>query len=383
MKRRFPWKKRAIGAVFDLLTAPIAIAVQVLALFRGVSRETTRRILVVEIWGIGDAVLATAALVALRRALPNAHLTVLVKPHAAALFDSGELVDEVIAYDFPWTSVTRKYLLARYDLRSIWLMLRRLRAGKYDLSIDARMDPRSNLLTLLAGVRRRIGYAHAAGSWLLTDRVPVRDPDEHRVDDWLQLVRAAGIPAEGQPTLGVSGAEKHWAKAWLAARGLDAARRLIGIHPGASNPVRRWDLARFGAVADAFSEHHDAQIIVFADDTGYGEQIPMVHDHAVARVSIRELMALVSHCDLLVCNESGPMHIAGALGTPVLAIFTSMLPAWFGPRAERDRVVIQSNFPCRPCFDRCKFAEPYCNTNISVAAVLSIADEQFSALAVS
>jgi heptosyltransferase-2 len=181
----------------------------------------------------------------------------------------------------------------------------------------------------------------------------------------------------------VSGAEKHWAKAWLAARGLDAARRLIGIHPGASNSVRRWDLARFGAVADAFSEHHDAQIIVFADDTGYGEQIPMVHDHAVARVSIRELMALVSHCDLLVCNESGPMHIAGALGTPVLAIFTSMLPAWFGPRAERDRVVIQSNFPCRPCFDRCKFAEPYCNTNISVAAVLSIADEQFSALAVS
>jgi heptosyltransferase-2 len=202
------------------------------------------------------------------------------------------------------------------------------------------------------------------------------------VDDWLALVRAAGIPAEGKPTLVVSAGEERWAKTWLGSRGVDASRRIIGIHPGASNVVRRWDLERFAAVADTLSERHDAQIVVFADDQGYGAHIPMAHDHAIARVSMRQLMALVTQCDLLICNESGPMHIASALGTPVLAVFTSMDPAWFAPRGDQDRFVIQGGFACRPCFDRCRFAEPYCNTSVSVAMVLSVADEQLSGLAV-
>jgi len=378
MKRRFSVQKRILGRIFDVFTAPIALVLRLSALLRNAPRRPVRRVLVVEIWGIGDAVLASCALAALRRALPDAHLAVLVKSHAAMLFQNAGIVDEVIAFDFPWTSATEKYAPGRYDLRSIWGVLRRLRRQRYDISLDARSDPRNHLVTLLAGVRRRFGFAHGSGTWLLTDRVPVEDPQRHRVDDWLALVRAAGFADQAPPTLCVSTAEEERAMQWLRTRGLDPARLLVGIHPGASHIVRRWDLARFGAVADALSERHDAQVIVFADDQGYGEQIPAAHEHTVARVALRELMGLMRQCDLLICNESGPMHLANALGVPVVAIFTSMNPAWFGPRGAQDRVVLRSEFSCRPCFDRCVFAEPYCNTSISVAEVLSTAEQQLS-----
>lgn len=376
MKRRFSWQKRLLGSVFDVLTAPLALIARLDALARRTPKRPVRRVLVVELWGIGDAVLATCALAALRRALPDAHLAVLVKPHAATLFENSGIVDEVVAFDFPWTSPSEKYALRRYDVRSIWGLLRRLRRQRYDISLDARTDPRNHLLTLLAGVRRRFGFAHGSGSWLLTDRVPAGDPERHRVDDWLGLVRAAGVADVAPSSLSVSVTEEERARKWLRTRGLNPARLLVGIHPGASHAVRRWDLARFAAVADALSERHEAQIIVFADEKGYGEEMPTKRGHAVARVALRELMGLMRQCDLLVCNESGPMHLATALGIPVVAIFTSMNPAWFGPRGSQDRVVMRSEFPCRPCFDRCVFDEPYCNTSISVAEVLTAAEEQ-------
>jgi heptosyltransferase-2 len=122
-------------------------------------------------------------------------------------------------------------------------------------------------------------------------------------------------------------------------------------------------------------------VLVFADPDGYGGRLPMKSDNEVAQVPLHELKALMACFDLVVCNDSGPMHIANAVGTPVVAIFTSASPEWFAPRGKANRVVVQDGFPCRPCFDRCIFAEPYCNSTISVGQVLTAVDELLSTLA--
>ena len=127
MRRRLSRAKRAIAALADVATLPLALARRV------ASRRTPhapRSILVVEIWGLGDVVLAAGALAALRKAHPAARLVLLAKPHAAPLLAGSGLVDEIIPFHFPWTSTTGKYRLARYRIRALVGVLRRLRAER-------------------------------------------------------------------------------------------------------------------------------------------------------------------------------------------------------------------------------------------------------------
>src|SRR5512141_202639 len=150
------------------------------------------KILVVELWNIGDVVLATTALQALRARYPDAWIAFLGKPHAEEILRGSGLVDEVITFDFPWTTETGKYRRSRYDRRAMKSLFRRLREEKYDLTVDCRMDFRSNLVTFATRARRRVGYAFGGGTFLLTDAVPASPRMHHKVRDWLKLMEAVG-----------------------------------------------------------------------------------------------------------------------------------------------------------------------------------------------
>src|SRR6476660_8012123 len=129
------------------------------------------KILVVELWNIGDVVIATTSLQALRARYPDAWITFLGKPHAEEVLRGSDLVDEVITFDFPWTSETEKYRSSRYDRIAMKALVRRLRDEKFELSVDCRMDFRSNLVTYAARAKRRVGYAFGGGTFLLTDAI--------------------------------------------------------------------------------------------------------------------------------------------------------------------------------------------------------------------
>ena len=370
-------KLAAIGAL-DLVSRAL----------HGVWRPPDRRpgdpksFLVVEPWGIGDVVLSTALLRALRVKFPSARLALLAKSHARELLANSGLVDEVIAFDFPWTAFSGKFAPSKYVRKEFQALIRELRSRDFDVSLDARRDIRSNLITYFAGARRRIGYDFGGGAHLLTDVLPSGKQNEHKVSDWLALLKPLGInnPDSFAPSLTVTEAEKANARRRLAILGLSTERPIIGVHPGASHAVRRWDPVRFGAVIDSLVQERGAQVLLFEETEGDSSEITPRHWVRRIKSDLRGFMALVTQCDLLLCSDSGPMHIANALGVPVTALFGPQRREWYGPRGEWDMVVQVDDMPCRPCFDACIFATPHCMEGIEPGAVVRSVTTQLDRL---
>lgn len=309
------------------------------------------KILVVEPWHIGDVVIATTALQALRARYPDASITLLAKPHAEELLRGSDLVDEIISFDFPWTAEKDKYLRSRYDRYAISSLVRRLRDERFDLTLDCRMDFRSNVVTFASRAKRRVGYAFGGGSFLLTDAIKVNPTSHHKVTDWLKLMEALGSQRGARaiaraedgkplsPRLTLLPEERQAAASKLEAMGIAPRDLIVAIHVGGSHPEKRWPPERFAQVADALVERYGVRIVVLVDPEGYGAHVPLRHPAPYFTSSLRELMALIGSCDLLICNDSAPMHIADALGVPVVAVFTTGNPKWYGPSGKYQKVV--------------------------------------------
>ena len=304
-----------------------------------------RNILVLEPWHIGDVVLATAFLDALRSRFPEARITVLGKPHAEELLRSSGLVDEVVVFDLPWTAKDGKYKPQRYDRGEIGALVKRLRAASFDVTIDARMDLRSNLLTWMTKAPMRVGYAFGGGNFLLTHPVPASPDRAHRVDDWLALLQPLNSLSTAQrsecfkPVLRVTDYEREEAWRTLNRLGLTAGDTIVGIHGGASDERRMWPLSSYLSVARNLEEKSGSRTLLFLEPDASGP--PEDFDGAAVRTSLREMMALFTCCTVLLCNDSGPMHIADALDVPVVAVFLTGNPVWHRPYRDNQEVVGQ------------------------------------------
>jgi ADP-heptose:LPS heptosyltransferase len=281
-------------------------------------------------------------------------------------------VDDVSPVSLPWTSFTDKYSPARYDFTELRGLLNRLRSEKIDVSLDARRDFRSNLITYLAGARRRIGFDFGGASKLLTDTLPSGEQNDHKVSDRLQLLEPLmGAPAAAYaPRLVASDDERFAARKLLRSHGITGDKPIIAVHPGASQIVRRWESGRFAMVLDRLAEESGAQLFLIRDPEGHADSIETRTQIPRLSLSLREMMAMIAESSVLLCSDSGPMHIAGALGTPVTALFGPQVSAWYGPRGSRDRVVSVAEMPCRPCFDACIHASVICMEGITAAAVV-------------
>jgi len=338
----FSRKRRALLRVADFFgrwaTAPIRRAGR-----RGPAPapESIRRILVIEPWHIGDVVLATPFLRELRHRYARAKISILAKPHARELLESSGLVDDVIAFDLPWTAQQNKLRRSLRSLREIRSLVVTLRARRFDMTVDSRMDIRSNLLAAMTGAPYRLGYDLGGGGWLLTHSLASDRDKSHKIDDWLALLgllpNAANVTERPRPTLVVTDEERSRARRKLRAVGASAGP-LIAYHPGGSHPGKRWPRERFEALMRALTTSIGGSHVVLL---GPGENDPRAWatNGIVVREPLREMMALLTCCDVLVCNDSGPMHVADALGVPVVAIFEVGNPQWFGPSGKRAIVI--------------------------------------------
>jgi ADP-heptose:LPS heptosyltransferase len=309
-------------------------------------RQHVERILVLELWHMGDVVIATSALRCLRRMYPGAEITLLAKEHARELLAGDDVVDHIVTFDFPWTATGRKYAPSRYDRSAISAVVRQLRDRKFDISVDCRMDLRSNILTRAIGARRRVGYDFGGGSFLLTDTLSAPPAQQHKVDDWRGLVSVLDawsprrMPRGVEPALEVADAERRDARSLLDSFGITHDDIVVGVHPGGSHEAKRWAAENFAEVARELERRRNARIVVFVDPDGYGGDM-QIGNAAFVRTSIREMMGLFTHCRMLLCNDSGPMHIAAAVGTPVVAVFRTGDPDAYGPRGLNHAVVGQ------------------------------------------
>jgi ADP-heptose:LPS heptosyltransferase len=377
-----PRKRKLIRAAETFLRPLVRLVDR----FRSSTARTSgeaQSILVVEYWNIGDIAMELPFLQNLRIHYPKAHIAILTSPKCVPLLTDQGLVDETIVVRVPWAqhySRWRKY----NPFSSFWIEFLRtlgtLRARKFDLAFAARADIRDNFIMWLVNVHRRVGYAFGGGGFLLTDTATPDLARPHFSNLWLRLLEHLGIPIlTRQPHFRLKQEEREWAEQYLAERGVQPDELLIGIHPGARSTVRQWGEENFIAVADRLSAKFPARILWF-QDPGQSPSAPIPSQSIALSLSLRQFMAVLSHCKMLICNDSGPMHIATALGVPVVGIFGPGEPAWWGPLGDGNHVVIRPEFWCRPCFDYCIFDQPYCLRLVTVESVYEAAAEALRAI---
>lgn len=303
------------------------------------NHDPVHGILVVELWNIGDVILAMPFLAQLRARFPGARITLLSAPHAELLLRGTGLVDEYVETTLGLGAENERKGAVR-KLAEIRRLSALLGKSDFDLAFQSRLHLREHVLLAESGAARTIGYSLGPGKSLLTDAVAVTDSDRHRVEDWMQLLESFGTKARAKaPSLNVSATESEWAARFLGERGIAPGDDFIAIHPGASKAEKRWPLERFEQVARDLTAH-GYRVLPFADPAGYGISLENATGIGAARVGLREMIALLARSRLLVCNDSGPMHVAGALGVPTVAVFGPKVSRWFAPLGEGHQIVV-------------------------------------------
>lgn len=308
------------------------------------------------------------AIRAIRLANPDSKIALLVKPWVSPIFEKDPNIDEVIIYSEDHGGITGRLRLAR-----------ELRAHGFRVAVLLQNAIDAAILAFLAGIPERIGYSRDARRVLLTKPVPFdrHARDLHHIHYYLNLVEKAGFRVRAShPWIYLSLEERVLAREELA--GL--RRPVVGLNPGASyGSSKRWYPARFAEVAKRVTEELNGSVVIFGGptETGIAEEIfeairalspeqdltsgqaPRVMV-AAGRTTLRSLVALISETDVLVTNDSGPMHIGYAVGTPVVAVFGSTSPKLTGPAGYGD-IVISKDVDCAPCFERtCRKREIRC-----------------------
>ncbi len=318
------------------------------------------KILLVELWGLGDATFMTTALRPLLEA--KISVTILCKPATAALLQPGYPQINFLTFDAPWTAFRGKYQLWSWPWKKLLDLVRTCRRARFDAAASVRNDPRDHLLMFLAGASQRVGFPRTGSGLFLTRRL-LAPPTAHRVELW-RLVGGSLLGkslAQATPFLDAN-AYRPFRKGLPR----ENSKPVIALHCGARIAVRRWPEASFARIIQLLRQEFDFHLALFPDVDSYGRGLTPLADSCHDGLSIPQLVADLAACDLLLCNDSGPGHIASALDRPVLAIFGPTNPDWFRPYGDKNHVVIRDICPFRPCFDNCHFPEPICLTQLQV-----------------
>ncbi len=315
---------------------------------------------------IGDLVMATPVLTDLRAAFPKASITAMCRSPLSDLLLQDASIDEL----FSFTRPTNKFL-HRQERRNI---IAKIQAGKFDTAVLLTNSFSSAWQVWQGRVARRIGYAVHFRRIFLTD--PVAWPKEpmHQVDLYKNLLAPLGLSRSATvPRLYVSKKEVDESKEILYQRGYVRGRKLIGINPGAAyGSAKCWPPERFRALAlELLKEGH----VVFFGDASTASLIreickglPEEAMNLAGVTSLRELACIIKDCDVLVTNDSGPMHIAAAFDTPLVALFGSTDEKATGPYGKPD-AIIHKHASCSPCFKRICPIDFRCMKEISVEEV--------------
>lgn len=308
------------------------------------SAHSIRKILFVRIDRIGDLVLSTPALKNIKRAYPDSRLVVLASPVNHSLLINNPNVDEVIVYD-------------RHD--SIFnriRVVRRLRDYEFDLAIDPYGDYEleTALIAYVSGAIHRIGYASHGREILFNLSAPELEKSPHFVDLTMDVLKPlSSQDVDRTPEIFLTNVEKTWAEGWLREKGM-GDRPVIGIHPGAYYETQKWPLESFAVVANQLREGYTLDLVVFGgpDDASLvdGLRSMVSEDLAVfTEPDLRRFGALLSCCGIFICNNSGPLHMAAALGTATISFMGPTIKERWMPLGDIHTVLRMDDLPCIGC----------------------------------
>ena len=372
-------RERLLIRAADALLAPLGLA-------RRAGRRrpggSPARILCLRIERIGDLLMTLPALAAMRAAAPEARIDLVVGSWNRELAEAIPSVDAVETLDAEW-------LARRAGGEGIRGVLRRARAWRaraYDVALNFEPDIRTNLALAASGARWTAGFASAGGGALL-DVALDYDPRAHTSVNAAALVRSVfgGSGAAAAPTLAIPAARVQDAERLLSAVTPRGPR--IGIHVSGGRLVKQWPEQRFAELAAGLVRDRDATIVLTgsASDRAQVDRVKQALPEGstidvAGRADLLTLAAVLTRLDLLVTGDTGPMHLARSVGTPIVAVFGPSDPARYGPDGLRDRVV-RVDLPCSPCNrirkppSRCDGHIPDCLTSIDTARVRAAVDE--------
>ena len=309
-------------------------------------------ILLIRLSSLGDIVLTSPAIRAVRRRYPKALISMLVAQQFADLLTENPHLDEVITFNR--TARNR-------NTGEMTRVVRLLRSRNFHLTIDFQRKFRTSLLAYLSGSKCRVGN-HQPNGIMCTIPVPDR-VNKHAIDRNFDLLYPLGIePADRSLELFLSDTDREKTRGLLAAKGVHPKRLTVGIFPGAGWKFREWMPNRFAAIGNRIIKDFDAQVLILGGPNE-GELVNQVArlmaTHAIPiaeELPIRRFAALVEACNLFISNDTGPMHIAAALQTPTVALFGPGNHIRFQP-LEPIHSTLRHDVPCNPCkqfTDRCK-----------------------------
>jgi lipopolysaccharide heptosyltransferase II len=320
--------------------------------------QRARRILAVRLDNMGDVLMTTPALAAIKHTLPHAQLTLLTSPSGGALAPHLPFVDRTLAVRAPWVKHPEGVRSAELSLFAADIEDRRFDAAIVFTTCTQSALPAA-MLALLARIPLRLAHSRENPYDLLTHWVPEEEPalERHEVERQLALVGSVGFTTpEVRLRFALRRADVESVSRRLASEGIDPRRPYMVVHPGATAPSRRYPAERFGAAIRMLAQRLPLPV-VFTGTAEERELVAVARDHAGDRVtlldlagalSLGELGAVIGQSALLMCNNSGPAHIAAALRTPVVDLYALTNPQHTPWRAEAR--VLNHDVPCRNCF---------------------------------
>lgn len=362
-----------------------------------------KTVVVVRLDEIGDVVMTTAFLRELRRNLSDAWISLVVKPEVFNLVEISPHVNEILTYDWKvkgrFVNLRRHWRLYKLAYRSLW-------RRRFDLAILPRWDAdlyHGTFLLYFSGAHRRIGYSENVSPHkksvnkhldrLLTHLLKDSSP-KHEVQRNLDLIRFLGGKIQDERLeLWINEDDKAFAKRFFKDHGAEPRHPIIALSPGAGAPKRLWPIERFAQLGAWLQQEYAARLLVVG---GPGEEtlgmeleraLRTTVFNAVGRTTLRQTAALLRECRLLIGNDAGPMHIAAAVGVPVVALschpesgslWSANSPLRFRPWGQ-GHIVVQPKKPRDPCALECVATRPHCILGITVDRVKEAAAKNLNA----
>jgi heptosyltransferase-2 len=302
---------------------------------------------------LGDVVMATPFIEMVKKNFPKAKITVMCKHPYSQILLHDPHIDELFSF-----KRSKPFFLRRDDLESI---TEHLKIGQYDLGFLLTNSLSSAWWFFQGGVKRRVGFKNGLRNILLTDAVykPKKSVEIHQVDEYLLLLDVLGVKKKSiEPKLYLSQEEKKEALALFRHLNIKEGQKVIGICPGAAyGSAKCWPKEYFIELLQKFDHQNEPVKFLFLGDRTQEVMIeeivakfPKIAINLAGKTTIRELMSVIGGLDLLLTNDSGPMHVAQALNTKLIALFGSTSPKRTGP--YRSGKVLYNQVKCSPCYKR-------------------------------
>jgi len=310
------------------------------------------KLLIVELWGLGDLAIATPFL---RAATEQFEVTLLAKPFARDLQPRLWPGVRVETFTAPWTAFKHKYHFWRWPVLEIDRLRHRLAENHFDFGLSARWDPRDHLLLKLFRVQHRLGFPRMHSEMYLTQPLARPEPEAHRYESWRVLARALELQIPPRENIFTP-----------------ATRRqpTILIHTGAAQPVRVWPLEHYQELA-AWLRRKSLPVQIACDRDQRAWWLKAGEAEVATPDTVAALIALIDHAGGFIGNDSGPGHLAAICGVPTFTIFGPQLPEWFAPLHPASEWIEGKACPYKPCSDYCRFPTPFCLGNLGLEEVFA------------